>query len=901
MGWLSRLFRRRALEQQLDDELRFHLEEHVRELRAQGLGPAEAERRARLALGGIEQVKERARDARGTRWVEETVQDLRFAVRSLRRDPGFALAAILTLAVGIGANVAVFSLIEAVLLRTLPVDAPEELEILTRTGLDAPNHRFSYPLYEELREAVSDAAELTAWSPMGRMYLRIGELQESGLAQLVDGNWFSLLGVGTRVGRPIGPTDARPGAPAVAVLSDSYWARRFGSDPALIGETLEVNGIPVTVIGVAEQDFRGVVVGESPDFWLPLTLQHELRHHGNMSNVGGDSEAPWMPQPEISWLRVTARIAPDIRPVVAERLAAVHHARIEDQLTASEASQEERDYRLREELTLQAMARGLSPLRDDMGGALLALMASVAVVLAIACCNLASLLLARGAARRQEIAVRAALGARGGRLVRLMLAECLTLACAGGALGLFVAQWAATGFLRSASTRPTGIPVTLSLYGPVLGFAIGASLLTGLVFGLIPAWRLAQARLQDTFRPGDRVRGAAGTLQSRWGRVLVIGQIAFSLVLLVAAGLFARTLGNLVTRDTGYDRGRLVVARIDARAAGYQPEQLAPLYEGLLESLRAVPEVRSVSLSLTGVATGSMRTSGYRVIGVDRGPDWDDASQDNSVTPEFFATVGIPLLRGRALEPTDGPGAPRVVVVNEAMARHFFESEEPLGATISYGGDSAFEIVGVVADARVNSLREEVPRMVYHALAQDPRGYADSIELRIEGDPASAIPGVRAALARVAPDLPLREIVAVEDLLLRGLQRERFVAQMAGVFALLAAALATIGLYGGVSYAVGQRTGEIGLRLAVGSTPSGVRRLVIVDTLRVLAPGLALGLLLMLPTTALLRSLIFGVSPRDPITITLAVLALLSVGTVAAAVPAWRASRVDPVRALRAD
>ncbi|MEO8448993.1 MAG: ABC transporter permease [Gemmatimonadota bacterium] len=898
MTWLGRLFGRAKLERELNTEIRFHLEEHIRGLIAAGLTPDQARREARMSLGGPEQVKEETRDARGTAWLEDWWHDTRFALRTMRRAPGFTAAAVLTLAVGIGANSAVFSLVDALLLKTLPLNRPDQLFVVARAGVQDANERFSYPRFSRLRASLPESAGLAAMTPAARMFAAFGATPEVVTTQLVSGEWFPVVGVAPAAGRLLGPGDNQTlsGHP-VTVISYAYWNRRFGRSPSVVGSTLRINGTPLTVVGVSAEGFFGLTVGEQVDAWIPAVMQIDLRYHQNASNTDGETERPWVPQEGMAWLWLVARVP---AAVVGPSVARLNKVNTEDlrQLAATDTA--ERRYRLQERLVLNSAARGLSPLREEFSDPLVALMISVGLVLLIACANLASLLLARSTARSREIAVRVSLGARPGRLVRQVLTESLTLALIGGALSIVVARAGGAALLRAASSSKRGIPLDLPLDLRLLAFAFGISLLTGLIFGLAPAAQVARANLYDTFKTGGRVTGGRG-VKLPLGRVLVVSQIALSLVLVVVAGLFARTLHNLLAIDPGYDREQVVEARIDVRAAGYDQEHLAPLYQRLLDAVRAAPGVRSVSLSLHGLAGGSARTSGLTIPGESRPPGFDNAAQENLVTPEYFATVGMPILRGRGFGPYDGPKTPQVVIVNEAMARYFFGSRDPIGLRFGYDENANMEVVGVVRDAKVNELREATPRMVFHPLAQAPEEFISSIEARISGPVALVVPAVKRAVASVDQNLPIRDVTTVGELLERGLQREQFASELASLFGALAALLASIGLYGMISYSVARRTNELGIRLALGAKPKEVRWLVIRETLSLVAGGLGLGLLLLLPLVGAMRRLVYGLSPRDPATIVFAAGLLLLIGALAGAIPAWRASRVDPATALRAE
>ena len=893
MDWLLRLLRRRALDRDLDRELRAHLDLLTDDLMRSGLSRDEARRQAVLAFGSVAVTAEASRDARGTRFVLDWLQDTRYALRALRRSPGFTAAAVLTLAIGIGANTAVWSVLDALILRALPIAGSEELVAL-RHGApsDEPTYILSYPQMGRLQQKLPPAVRLAAMSSIGRMYLADRERSEPLSVQLVSGSWFNLLGVGAQRGRVLDAGDDPEGrGQPVGILSDAYWTAHFGRDPGVVGRTLRLNGVALLIAGIAEPGFGGLTVGAPVDLWAPLGLQHDTHFPGNAYSQDADPAQPWLPQNRVQWLTLVTRVAPGARPQTEAALATQFRA---EQLELYvNADSTERVRGLKEALSLEPIGRGFSPLRDAFGDPLLVLMVSVGLVLLIACANLASLLLARGAARGHEIAVRVSLGARSGRLLRQVLTESLTLSVLGGLVSPLVAWWGGLALLRAASSGPRPVALSLALDARVLGFAFLLAVVTGLLFGLAPALRASRAAPFGAFQAGGRVAHRLPL-----GRALVVSQVALSLVLVAAAGLFVRTLRNYLQVDPGYAAEQVLEARIEPRPAGYSVPELPGLYQRLHDAVRAVPGVRSVGLALYGLGTTGVRIGGILVPKLPRPPGWNGQAQENYVSPGYFATVGMVLLRGREFTAADRDGAPRVAVVSESFARHFFGSLDVIGKRTGYG-EPGVEIVGVVRDARMNAIKGAPARWFIKPLAQGPSEYVLSVEARVSGSPATIAPALRAAIARAEPRLPIREVVAVADLLERGLSRERLLARLAGVFSAMALLLAAIGLYGVVAYSVAQRTNEMGIRLALGAVPWAVWRMVLRDSLGIVALGLGAGLALWLPVRGLVRNLVFGLSPGDPLTLGFATLLLLLVGVFAAAVPAWRASRVDPALALR--
>ena len=900
IGWIRRLLGRDAMERDLERELAYHVDAQTEDLVRAGLPREEARRQARLLIGGVEVVKEDARDARGTRWAEDWMRDTRHALRSMARSPAFTAAAVLTLAIGIGANTAVWSIVDALMLRALPVSDPQEIHAVARVGYEGDSYLMSHIRYKRLRATLADTSSLSAMSAQVSMYATLGDRPQGVTAQLVAGNWFSLLGVGTQIGRPIGPQDDLvQGRHPVVVLSEPFWRARMGSDPEVVGRTLRINGAELTVLGVAESGFTGVTVGFPVDVWMPLAMQHEVKYYGNASNTNGDFGQPWLPQEEIHWLTLVGRVPPADVDAVEARLNALYRIELDDDLREGSIPAQEVTARSRERLELQPLSKGFSGLRQSFRDPLKLLFLSVAAILLIACGNLAGLLLARSAARTHEVAVRISLGARPGRLIRQVLTESLTLAIVGGALSLPVAYWGTRALLRIASSGSSAIPLDVPVDARMLLFALGVTLFAGVLFGLAPALRVARTNLYDGFKTGGRVVSAGGSHRLPLGRVLLVAQIALSLVLVTSAGLFVRTFRNWLSIDPGFAADSVVVARIDVLAAGYSDEQLPALYDRLTAAARAIPGVRSVGFSWLVFGGGGRSTAGFTVSGRTFSPG-QNVGQINYVTPEFFRTVGMTLLRGREFTDVDRKGAQDVAIVGERTAMDFFGTLDVVGKRFGYDSPADFEIVGVVRDARVNSIQEEPQRLVFYPLSQQMQ-HVTNVTVRVSASTDAVVPALRGAIHRVDPNLPLRDAVAISALHERGLSRERMVARIAAALGAVALLLVGVGLYGVVAYSVSRRTNEMGVRLALGANAHAVSWLVLRDSLATIGTGLALGSVLAFPALRLTRSLVFGVEPHDPRTLATAAMLLLAVGILATLVPAWRASRIDPIEAIRAE
>lgn len=905
MNWFGRLWHRDRLERELDAELRFHVDEETRRLGTLGMAPDEARRVALAAFGGIEPIKEAARDARGTRWLEDLAADLRYAARTMRRQPAFALAAILSLAIGIGANTAIFTVLNALLIRPLPVPRPQELSYLSRTrpvgeGRSAEVTRFSYPQMQRLAAELARARTAVAgMTRTTRMQAAIGESDaEFALTQLVTGRYFEVLGARAQVGRLLTPADDGSDGQAAAVLSDAYWTRRFAGDPSVVGSTIRLNGFPLTVVGVAEAGFSGFIVGEPSEVWTPAALQPQLHYAFNADIVNSDATKPWVPQDGISWLAIVTRT---LRPATVSQASAIATTLCRTEAAARAAAitdPRQRAYALAERVRLVSGARGMSDVRNRFGRAILVLMVTVALVLLVACANLANLLMARSSARAREFAVRLSLGAGRGRLARQLLTEALMLSLLAGVASLFLARLGSQALLAMSSGGPSPVPLDISIRWPVVAFAGALAVLTGLLFGSAPALRFSRPDIYEAIRSTS---GVVGLRRQRLplGRLLVVGQVAVSLMLLVAAALFVRTLHNLLEVDAGFEASHLVTTKFDPRMAGYTGQTLPALRDRLLTGAHRMPGAQEAAVAMCGTMAGCLSVSSIEVPGRTQGVGDDGDVQEDYVNGEYFAALGMRLLAGRTFAASDDEHAVKVAVVNETMARHFFGDASPIGRRFTKDGD--YEVIGLVRDSRVNGLREAPPRMVYYPYSQHADIPVRNLYVRVVGDVKPALANVRAVVREADRAIAVREVVTLAELKGRTVVAERTVSSLTAVFGLLAAAVACLGLYGMVSYSVARRTNEIGIRVALGATRTHVRWLVLRETLALVGAGVVLGFALAWPALRFVEGLLYGIAARDPVTLGGAA-ALLALSALAASYfPARRALSINPVVALRSE
>jgi predicted permease len=886
---LVALLRRRRTDQELDAELGAYLDASIEQKVHDGLSREAATRAARIELGSLDAVKERTRDVGWQTHVESMWRDVRYAARALRRSPTFAVVAALILTLGIGANTAIFSVVNAVWLRPLPVDRPGELISLSVLSADGNDALFSYAAFRQFATEATSAADPIAASSARPDAISIDGPPEPVVYKWVSGSYFTTLGVHAALGRTLMDSDDRlPRGLAIAVLSDAYWARRFGRSAAVLGRTFRFKGAAFTIVGVAESPFRGETAGEAPDVWMPLTSQ--------------PGAPPWVwSGHSTTWLRLLARRKPGVPLDQARAGLESVYGRIRTDTAAGERN-EYRKVVLESRLQVREASAGSPILRDRLSAPLLILMAIVGLVLLTACANVATLMLARGGARRRQTAVCLAIGAGRWRLVRQGFVEALLLAALGGAAGLLLAAWGTRVLATLMSGAfPVAIDATPDLR--VLGFAILVSFGTAVVFGLLPALRAAGIDPLPDLKVGGA--GTRGAMRIPLGRSLVVAQIAVSLVLLLVAGLFTRSLLKLKDIDTGFDPDRVLLLQMTPPL----DEHADPtLYQRLLAQAGRVRGVDAASLSASGAFNRGMWGNTIAVEGLPPSPEVTPRTFANAVSAQYFAVMRIAVLRGRAFTDADRSTGPRVAVVNQTFARRFLGDANPIGRRVAFcAGDpcasapqAMMEIVGMAEDAKYADLREGNRPMLYVPFTQHDQTLRE-LEVRTTGNPALSAATLRRELARVDPRLASVEVTELREQVDASLLAERLTAKLSATFGLLALALAAVGLYGVIAYMTLQRTAEIGLRIALGARRRQVRRLVLGDIFRLVLVGVVLGLPGGLAGARLLEPELYGVAPTDPLATTAALVTLVVAALLAGYLPARRAAAVDPLIALRAE
>ena len=839
--------------------------------------------------------------------IAELRQDVVYGARLLAKSPGFTTVAVLSLALGIGANTAIFSLIDTVLLKMLPVKDPQQLVALTDPTGGGVNigtstgerNVLSTREFEALRDRVpSFSGMFAAQSQLDRNNASIdGKAPEELRTRLVSGGYFTVLGATTAIGRAFTAADERgPGSAPYAVISYEFWRRRFGGSPSALDSHIHIAKADLTIVGVAQPHFLGENVGEAPDLWIPLDMQPQIMP-GRMWLRDDDAHIA----EKVMWLHVIGRLHPGIPRKQAQANVDV----VFKQVVAEEFSKlsQSQPAILKQNLVLHDAGAGVSSLRGNMADPLYVLMAVVALVLLIACANVANLLLARATARQKEMGIRLALGAGRARIVRQFLTESLMLSLAGGVLGSLLAVYGVRLLVAMVANDSSSVMLDARPDLRVLFFTIGVSLLTGIVFGLAPAWRSSRVNVSGTLKEAGRGM-TAGSAKINAGKILVVGQIALSVMLLIGAGWFIRTLRNLENVDLGYQRERLALVSVDFLSAGYSGARLPIAYNEVRDRLARIPGVRAAAYSQNGLFSGSESGDRISVEGYKSQKPGDLAARFDQAGPGYFATVGIPILLGRDIGPRDVESAESVCVVNEAFAKFYFGTQNPIGKHVTDefpDTRKTFTIVGVARDARDHSLRREIPRRFYLSAMQPLGGFPPEMnyEIRTLGEPSAVIQAARKAILAYDPALPIGRVQPFVAMLDDNLRQERIIARLSTIFGGVALLLAAIGLYGVLSYAVAQRTNEIGVRMALGAQRATVVRMVLRETALLIAIGLAAGVPASLACARLIQSKLFGLKPADPVTLGAAVGIMIAVAIASGYLPARRASRVDPIIALR--
>lgn len=918
------LWRAETVDRELRDELQSYLDLLIEMKLGEGYSPAEARRAALIEMGGMEQVKENVRDIRMGQTLETFWQDLRYGARMLLKKPVFTTIAVLSLALGIGANTALFSVVDAVLLKRLPVKEPERLVLFKslvgknfsyggyngsttldpKTGMQAGTS-FPFQSFALMRAQESALTELFAYSNTGAN-LTVDGQAEDVRGQMVSGNYYLGLGLQPYMGRLITDADDQANATPVVVLSYRYYQRRFGDNSEIIDKQVNINNVAFTIIGVTPPGFEGTgQVGSAPEISMPIAVETKVNpDRARMSGAG-----MW-------WLRVMGRLKPGAtaEQARAQLENAFQQSVLEHRGARQTQAQSNGGRQLPElapedypRLAVDSGSQGEMDVRNRFAPQLYLLLGVVALVLLIACANVANLLLAHAASRQKEIGVRLALGAGRFRLIRQLLTESILLSLIGGGLGIFFGLWIKDALLSVSQWGGEGMAgLNPSLDLRVLGFTFALSVTTGMLFGCAPAWRATRIDLSPALKESGR--NTSGVSRSLLSKGLVVTQVALSFVLLIGAGLTVRTLRNLQSVDAGFNRNNLLLFSVGPGQLGYKGDRLATFYRQLFERLDALPGTRGVTASMETLLAESQSTQGIYLAGAtyatsaENQPISNGSSRILVVRENFLEVMEIPLLAGRTLRSQDDERAPRVVVVNQSFVKQFFPDDNPIGKRFGLNANTAnqIEIVGVSADAKYTSLRDEIKPTMYIPWSQDLRFVSRmTFEMRATGEASALIAGVREVVSSIETNLPVSEIKTQVEQSDQTLRLERWFAQLLSFFGFLALLLASIGLYGVLAYSVAQRTQEIGIRVALGAQTVDVLKLIIRQGMLLALIGVAIGLGGALGLTRLMQTLLYGISPTDPLTFATIAILLILVALLACYIPAQRATKVDPLLALR--
>ncbi len=944
MAWLGSLnsgirslFQKNRVESEMDEEISEYMEASLAEKAKAGMSPLDARRAALVDLGGSRNsVKHQMWSSRWESCLESCAHDLRIGIRSLLKSPGFTAVALLSLALGIGGNTAMFTLIHQVLLRDLPVRDPQQLVAFGDSvyggvagGIELGDFGGYFP-WDFAKQLEANPGPFQAIASYGSFSNKVSVRLTTGAsasaailapATLVSGDYFSVLGAQALIGRTILPSDdSVPGSGAVAVVSYRFWQQSLSADPAIVGKTIAINGTPFEVVGVMPAAFHGFKLElETSDLWAPMSMQPTVLQQPSML----------LPHSGLYFLHIFGRLrtAASNKSAFAEGQNWLNQ-QVRSATLANEGSKvtpERRAEINRLTVPLVPAANGVSLVRSQYGDSLQILMAVVGLVLLIACANLANFLLARATTRQREIATRLALGSSRARIVRQTLTETLLLSITGGVLGLGLAFLATRALIAFVNQGSGDIALSPTPDMTVVFFTLGVSLLASVLFGLAPAVMAARIGNHGSLNTATRTaQGGGGGISRFWPKMLVTGQVTLSLLLLVGAGLLLRTLRNLENQDYGFERTHLLLADFGEKLAGYEPHRVPALHQQLLERLSAIPGVRSAALSATPPVSNGAWSSNIEPQGYTPAPKEDMVSLLNRVSGQYFETAGIAIVAGRPINAADTASSLKVAVINETIAKKFFPHGDAIGRNVKIGIDSVagpWQIVGIARDTKSQNPRNTDPiRMTYIPLAQiepympedkskdaakpvvreeNQDRYANMILVRTTGDPAKVTADLRAAVAGIDPNLPILRITTIQEQVSNLIASDELISSLTAAFSLLALLLVAIGLYGVMSYNVAQRTTEIGVRLALGARAETVLWMVLRESLILLAIGLGLGLPLALVATRSIQHQLFGLSAMDPMTFAVAVLVISGITVVATFLPARRAANTDPLVALR--
>ena len=891
------LFQRDRFDAELEEEMQLHLELRRQQQIEAGVPAESARSAARRQFGNKAAIKEKSHMSWGWNWLETLLQDVAYGVRSMLRSPALVAVALLSLALGIGANTAIFSLLNAVMLRSLPVKEPSQLVMLGTGDWDgisdgfAITELYSYPFYRQMQKdnaVFSDVAAFFSMANNVHGFVKGRDESEPMKVQLVSGTYFSTLGVNSLMGRTLNDDDDRTeGDHPVAVISYAWWTRSLSRDPSVLNKKLKIGETTFDIVGVAPPEFFGTKVGEAPDIWVPLSMMQQVPPNwkGYTDNF---SES----------LIVMGRVKPGITVEQVTTNVNLLYQQILRGFPDSPLSQKNLEKLKNVHVPVTTMATGLSSLRQEFSEPLKVLMAVVALVLLIACANIANLLLARSTARARELAVRQALGAQRARLIRQLLTESLILAITGGALGIFLASVGSHLLLRMVSGGRDTVPLDVSINARLLIFTLAVTVGTAILFGTVPAFRATKLHLVDSLKEGRGPQGAGS--KSPLAKILVISQIALSLVLMIGAGLFLRSLVNLNNVDTGFNKQNVLRLQIDASSIGYKADEprLYALYQQIEERVNALPGVQAASFSAFTFHEGSWNNN-IHVPGFEEHPEVD--VKHNVIGKGYFAAMQIPLLAGRNFGAQDTATSQKVAIISERMARTLFPPGNPIGRHYLIGSPSRNndrEVIGIVKDVKFGDLQEDPETLDYIPYTQR-NDYLSDFEVRYTGNFNAVSSSVQEAIHDVSHTLPITRVTTLEEQVARSITNQRLVAQLSAFFGMLAVFLCCIGIYGLMSYVVARRTNEIGIRMALGAERSSVRWLVVREVLGLVAIGVGVGVPVALAGGRVISNMLFGLRGSDPTSMFIAVAVMLAVAVIAGYLPARRASRIEPMVALR--